>query len=299
MKVFLTGATGFIGGSIAAHLTAAGHEVTGLVRSQEKADALGMPSVIGTLEDRDVLSEAALQADAVVNAANASHRGVVEIFLEALAGSGKTLIQTSGSSIVGDMAGGEAGDAVYDEGSTITPLPGRTDRVVIDDMVRAAGNDGIRTAIVCPTLIYGEGSGLNKHSMQVPWLFTLAEKHGGVPRHIGSGGNIWSNVHITDLVELYRLVLEGAPTGSFYFAENGEASIRELCEAISRTLGQGGRTESMSLDEGIAEWGDGAANYTMGSNSRVRGRRARTELGWSPSGPSVLEEIERGCYART
>jgi nucleoside-diphosphate-sugar epimerase len=277
---------------------AAGHSVTGLVRSQAKADALGMPSVIGTLEDRDVLSEAALQADAVVNAANASHRGVVEIFLEAMSGSGKTFVQTSGSSIVGDMARGEARDAVYDEGSKITPLPGRADRVIIDDMVLAAGNDELRTAIVCPTLIYGEGLGLNKHSMQVPWLFALAEKHGGVPRHIGSGGNIWSNVHITDLVELYRLVLEGAPTGSFYFAENGEASMRELCEAISRTLDQGGRTESMSLEEGIAEWGDGAANYTMGSNSRVRGKRARSELGWLPSGPSVLEEIEHGCYAR-
>ena len=294
----MTGATGFIGGSVAAHLIAAGHSVTGLVRSQAKADALGMPSVIGTLEDRDVLSGAASQADAVVNAANTSHRGVVEIFLEAMSGSGKTFVQTSGSSIVGDMARGEAGDAVYDEGSKITPLPGRADRVIIDDMVRAAGNDELRTAIVCPTLIYGEGLGLNKHSMQVPWLFALAEKHGGVPRHIGSGGNIWSNVHITDLVELYRLVLEGAPTGSFYFAENGEASMRELCEAISRTLDQGGRTESMSLEEGIAEWGDGAANYTMGSNSRVRGKRARSELGWSPSGPSVLEEIEHGCYAR-
>ena len=73
--------------------------------------------------------------------------------------------------------------------------------------------------------------------------------------------------------------------------------MREVCEAVSRMLGQGGRTQSMTVEEAAAEWGEGAANDTMGSNSRVRAKRARAELGWQPQGRSLIEEIERGCYA--
>lgn len=86
--------------------------------------------------------------------------------------------------------------------------------------------------------------------------------------------------------------------GAFYFAENGENSMREACEAISRMLGFGGRTQSMTVEESAAEWGEGPANDTMGSNSRVRAKRARAELGWAPQERSLIEEIENGCYAR-
>ena len=71
----------------------------------------------------------------------------------------------------------------------------------------------------------------------------------------------------------------------------------EVCAAIGRGLGQGGETQSMTVEEASAEWGEGPANNTMGSNSRVRARRARQELGWAPQAPSLIEEIERGCYA--
>ncbi len=299
MKVLLTGITGYIGGSVATRLRDVGHQVVGLVRSEAGAaavDGQGIEPLVGSIEDRDLLIKAAGNADAVVHTANAHHRPSVEAFLDGLAGSGKPFVHTSGSSIVGDMAGGVAGDAIYDEETPLDPLPGRVDRVAIDRDVRAAADKGVRSAIVCPSLIYGEGLGIKKDSMQVPWLMALAAKH-GVPKHIGPGENIWSNVHVTDVAELYRLALEKAPAGAFYFAENGENAMQELCEAISRTMGLGGRTESMSLEEGVAEWGDGSANYTMGSNSRVRGKRARQELGWQPTGPSCVEEIETGCYA--
>ncbi len=130
----------------------------------------------------------------------------------------------------------------------------------------------------------------------MPWLIELARKH-GVAKHIGSGGNLWSNVHIDDTVELYLLALAKAPEGAFYYAASGESSMREVCRAISRMLGTGGRTESMTVEEAAAEWGEGPANDTMGSNSRVRAVRARKELGWAPKAPSLLEEIEHGCYA--
>jgi nucleoside-diphosphate-sugar epimerase len=74
--------------------------------------------------------------------------------------------------------------------------------------------------------------------------------------------------------------------------------MRELAQAVSRMLGYGGRTEEMSVEEAIGEWGEGGARYTMGSNSRVRAVRARQELGWSPSAPSLIDEVEHGCYKR-
>src|SRR5215216_787406 len=110
MKIFCTGASGYIGGSVAAHLAAAGHKVTGLVRSLEKADAVrarGIEPVMGTLDDAAVLARAAQAADAVVNAANADHKGAAVALLEALAGSGKPFIHTSGSSIVGTLVRSE------------------------------------------------------------------------------------------------------------------------------------------------------------------------------------------------
>ena len=299
MKIFITGASGYIGGALAEALLAAGHEVSGLARSDATARALsqrGIAPVAGTLDDSTALAAAALKADVTVNAANVGHRGAAEAIVGALAGSGKAFIHTSGSSIVGTRARGKLVEAVFDEDTPFTPTPQRAARVAIDAMVRAAAADGVRAAVIAPSLIYGRGRGRNPHSIQVPWLIALAKK-AGVAKHIGSGANRWSNVHIDDIVSLYTAAIEQAPAGAFYFAENGENAMREVCEAVSRMLGFGGRTQSMTVEDAAAEWGEGAANDTMGSNSRVRAKRARAELGWRPSGNALIEEIERGCYA--
>ena len=299
MKVFVTGASGYIGGSVAASLVAAGHSVMGLVRSQERAAAVRARSiepVIGTLGDASLLARMAREADAVINAASSDDRGAVEAMLPALAGSGKPFLHTSGSSIVGDMAGGERSDKIYEDDTPIHPLPGKAARVAIDRLVLDSARNGVRAVILCPTMIYGRGRGVHAESVQVPRLIALARKH-HAGRHVGRGENIWSNVHIDDLVSLYRLALERAPAGSFCYAENGENSYRELAEAISRMLGFGGRTRPMTMDEAVAEFGETAAQFSYGSNSRVRAVRARRELGWAPKEGTLLEEIESGCYA--
>jgi nucleoside-diphosphate-sugar epimerase len=301
MKIFITGAGGYIGGSLAQALLAAGHAVSGLTRTAKSADALtrrGVVPVRGTLDDADVLADAAAAADVTINAASADHRAAAEAMLGALAGSGKTFIHTSGSSIVGTRARGELVDQVFDEDTPFTPSPARAARVAIDDMVRGAANTGVCSMVIAPSLIYGRGHGLNPHSIQLPWLIALAKKYGAA-KYIGPGENRWSNVHIDDLVTLYLLAIDKAPAGAFYFAENGENSMREMCEAISRMLGCGGRTQSMTVEEAAAEWGEGPANDTMGSNSRVRAKRARAGLNWRPQGPSLIEEIERGSYAES
>ena len=297
MKIFITGASGYIGGSVAAELIARGDSVSGLARSEASAAALeerGITPVIGTLDDTQVLAQAARAADVTFNTANAGHREAAEAMVNALAGTGKGFVHTSGSSIVGTRARGEFVAAIFDEDTPYTPTPQRAARVAIDNMVRAA--PGVRAIVIAPSLIYGLGHGANPHSIQVPWLIALARK-AGVAKHIGSGENRWANVHIDDLVRLYLAAADKAPGGSFYFAENGENSMREMCEAISRMLGQGGRTQSMTVEEAAAEWGEGPANDTMGSNSRVRARRARAELKWTPRERGLIEEIERGCYA--
>ena len=293
MRIFVTGASGYIGGSVAAALRGAGHRIVGLYRSPQKAQqaqALGIEAATGTLDDGALLARLAREADAVIHAADADHRAAVESILDALAGSGKPFIHTSGSSIVGDQAWGEPSAKIYADETPFTPGPGRAARVAVNQRVLAAAGEGVRVAVVSPSLIYGPGRGAHRESVQVPRLVALARKS-GVARHVGRGENLWSNVHIDDLVDLYLRVLQNAPAGASYYAANGETSMRLLCEAISRALGWDGRTQPMSKDEAIAEFGAGPAAYSYGSNSRVRATRARRELGWSPQHDALLATI--------
>jgi nucleoside-diphosphate-sugar epimerase len=295
LNIFITGANGFIGGSIAAGLVRAGHHVTGLIRKPEQAaelERLGITPVIGSLDDRELLIAQAQSADAVINAASSDHRGAVEALIEGLAGSNKPFLHTSGSSIVGDASGGEAGAAaIYHEDSLPEPTADKAARVAIDRLVLDAAKRGIRSAVLCNTLIYGHGAIKGSASVQLPRLIRQAQKS-GVVRHVGSGGNIWSNVHIDDVVELYRLALEKTPAGTFYFVESGEASFREMSAAIADALGLGA-PQDWPLEEAKNEWGYEMASYGLGSNSRVRGTRARELLGWTPKRTSVIDWIKQ------
>lgn len=296
MNVFITGAAGFIGGSIATGLVNKGHQVTGLVRNAEQAaelKALGIEPVIGTLDDEALLIEQARKADGVINAASSDHRGAVEALLSGLRGTNKPFLHTSGSSIVGDASGGESSDNIYYEGQLPAATPDKAARVAVDDLVLAAANDGVRSAVLCNSLIYGHSLGVRRDSVQLPRLIKQARKS-GVVRHVGTGGNIWSNVHINDVVELYAVALENTPAGTFYFVESGEASFRDMSNAIAEALGLG-PAQDWPLKDAEAEWGYEMANYGLGSNSRVRGKHARELLGWVPATTSVLDWIKRDC----
>ncbi|MEJ6820440.1 NAD-dependent epimerase/dehydratase family protein [Pseudomonas sp. LF-5] len=292
MKVFITGAAGFIGGSIATGLVQAGHNVTGLVRSAEQADelkALGITPVIGTLEDSTLLAAQARAADAVINAASSDHRGAVEALLDALRGSNKAFLHTSGSSIVGDASGGKSSDVIYVEDNLPPPTVDKAARVAIDNLILAAAKDGVNSAVICNTLIYGHSLGVNRDSVQLPRLLKQARKS-GVVRHVGSGQNIWSNVHIEDVVALYLLALTKNVPGTFYFVESGEASFIDMTTAMAQALNLG-QPQDWPLQDAEAEWGYEMANYGLGSNSRVRGKHARELLGWAPKRTSVVEWI--------
>ncbi len=129
MKIFVVGASGYIGGSVAAALVKQGHSVGGLARSDDTAAALqrrGIAPVRGTLDDAAALEAGACAADVTIGAASADHRGAAEAIVKALTGTGKTYLHTSGSSIVGTPARGEFVAAVFDEETPFTPPPARS-----------------------------------------------------------------------------------------------------------------------------------------------------------------------------
>ncbi|MDE0779701.1 MAG: NAD-dependent epimerase/dehydratase family protein [Alphaproteobacteria bacterium] len=297
MNIFVTGATGYIGGTVSSRLLDAGHKIHGLARNQERAERLeerGIIPVLGSLEDFDVLHDAAQAADAVINAANADNPFAARVLVDALRGSGKTLLHTSGTSTVADNANGAYSDAIYHEDSILDPLPEKTGRIAIDRMVCGAAHDGVRAVVLSPCLIYGKGLGVRPDSIQVPMFIEIA-KTSGVPRHLGAGENLWSHVHIEDCADAYMAAFEHATAGSYFYIEAGEASMGDLSLAVGRLLGMEPRTESLTLSDAVRAWGPPMA-HGMGSNVRVRADKARAILGWESKGPGLLDDIAQGSY---
>ena len=295
MRIFVTGAGGYIGGSLARYLLVQGHQVRGLLRDPDRADALaatGTTPVLGDLDDVDLLSGEARSADAVINAASSDHRPAIETLLAALSGSGKPLLHTSGTSVIGDDAAGQfLSPHIYDDTVAFAagPHPVRQARHAIDTLVVRAVDDGVRSAVLCNSLIYGTGTGLRTQTVLIPPLVDQARASGTV-RVVGAGLNRWSTVHIKDLATLYSQVLNTPTAGGLYFVENGEASFADIGAAIARRLGLG-PVQPWSLQEAAATWGEGFARYALGANSRVRATRAR-QLGWTPTSTSVTGWIE-------
>jgi nucleoside-diphosphate-sugar epimerase len=295
MRLFMTGAGGYIGGTVASALLAAGHRVRGLTRTPAQAQLLsaqGIEPVLGTLDDAQLLTHEARLSDGVINTASADHAGAVNALIAGLEGSGKPLLHTSGSSVIGDDARGKhTTDRVFDEDTPLIVNPAKQARRDIDLSVLAAASRSVRSVVICPSLIYGTGQGLNPHSVQTPFLAAQARLHGKV-LIVGSGLNVWSHVHIEDVAQLYLLAINRAPAGAFYFAENGEASFADIGHALAARLNLPG-VESLQPELAAERWGEPRAYFSLASNSRVRAVRAKRDLGWSPKHASVIHWIER------
>lgn len=292
MRILVVGATGYLGGAVALRLARDGHAVVALVRDTAKAEPLtraGLALRPGSLDDAAGLKRAVSDADAVINAADSDHAAGVTAILEAIAGTAKTFIHTSGISVTGDRAAGAGGGAIRDEDTVYAPIPERAARFAIDTAVRGTASRGCRTMVVCCPLVYGPPAWSGRESVQLPHLVGDARRR-GVARYIGAGEARWSHCHIEGIANAYALALAKGQAGALYYPESGEQSWAELAARIGRVLDVPAAT--WTLDEAIAAWGPRAL-WTYSSNARTRGVRIRKDLGWTPHSDDIDEDIRR------
>jgi nucleoside-diphosphate-sugar epimerase len=291
--ILITGITGYIGGTIAEKLLKKNYKVMGLIRDDhhsEELRSLGIEPVIGNIHDETVLRAAVSEADAVIhNADSADDAYAADSFVNIMEGSSKTLIFTSGSAIFGGKENGEGNSFVFTENISPNPRLEMASRVLINDYILQASQKNIRSIVIVPTMVYGEGLGLKKDSIQLPALIGFSKEKGhGV--FFGKGENIWSNVHIEDLAELYILALEQAEAGSIYYAENGSSTLKNIAENISKKYALQ-PAHSINVQEAVNRFGPAGGYFGFASNSLCNADKARTELGWKPQYNSIEKFI--------
>jgi nucleoside-diphosphate-sugar epimerase len=290
MKVFVVGATGFLGGAVAQRFVGSGFDVVGLVRSAaaaEKLDAAGILPVFGDLEaDPEAAARAASDSDAVIFAPQLllePEWRAVDAFLDRLEGSDRTFIFTSGTGVLGQRTGGDWSPDSFAEQDPFTPARSIAARVETETRVRTATARGVRGIVVRPPLIWGPGD----HGHVAAVYESVGRT--GAACYIGRGLNCYTNVHVDDLSRLYELVLLGGAPGALYHAAAGEIPNRWIAEAVARDLGVA--TRSLSMEEAFEVWGKFRALIVMGASSRSRSPRARDELGWAPEHLDMLDQV--------
>jgi nucleoside-diphosphate-sugar epimerase len=291
MKVFLTGATGYIGSAVADRLHAAGHQVSGLARSDaaaEKLRAAGIEPERGDFQDPGSVGRAAAAADGAISLATTYDPSVdapaIDAMLDALAGTNQPFIYTSGI-----WSHGNTGDKVVDESSPANPATLVAWRQAVEDRVLQAARRGIRTVVIRPAIVYGRGGG-------IPAGFVESARSGGAAQHVGMGENRWPFVHVDDLADLYLLALEKAPPGTLLLGVSGPSyRVREVAAAASRGAGAGGKTRAWPLEEARHKLGAYADALIL--DQQASGRKAQELVGWRPYRPDVLEDLEHGSYA--
>ncbi|MFI9724284.1 SDR family oxidoreductase [Streptomyces sp. NPDC052396] len=298
MRVFVTGASGFIGSAVVPELIGAGHQVVGLARSDASADALaaaGAEVHRGSLEDLDSLRAGAAAADGVIhlafihdftqyeNAARTDMRAI-ETLGAALEGSGKPLVVTSGTIAI--AGGGVATELDTPDPDSITSLRAPSAQATI-----ALAERGVRSSVLrLPPSVHGEGD-----RAFVPALIGIARDK-GVSGYIGEGTNRWCSVHRLDAARLYRLALEKAPAGSILhgMAEEG-IPVRTLAEAIGRQLGL--PAVSVSAEDAVDHFG--WLGTLLSADVPTSSARTRELMGWQPAQQGLIADVEEGHYFRT
>lgn len=295
MRVFVTGATGFVGSAVVQELMNAGHQVLGLARSEAAARSLAAAGALvhrGDLEDLDSLRSGAAASDGVIHCGFIHDfsrfkevcevdRRAIEAFGAALAGSDRPLVIASGTALVspGQLA-------TEDSVSTITSavIP----RVASEEAVTSMATRGVRAAVVrlSPT-VHGDGD----HGF-VPILINTAREK-GVSAYIGDGRNRWNAVHRLDAAHLFRLALEKATPGARFHAVAEEGiAFRDIADVIGRRLNL--PVIAKSLEEAANHFGWFAA--FAGIDCPASSKLTQERLGWRPTRPTLLTDLERGSY---
>jgi nucleoside-diphosphate-sugar epimerase len=305
MKIFVTGASGWIGSAVVPELLGAGHEVVGLARSDasaERLEAAGAAVQRGDLDDPASLAKAAADSDGVIHlafqhevafggnfpAAAAADRRAVEAMGAALAHSDRPFVLASG--LLGLMVGGVATE---DDGL----VPGALIRANPAGLRAATGlftlslrGVGVRSSVLrLPPTVHGDGDN------GFVATFVAIARQAGESGYVGEGANRWPAVHRSDAARLARLAVESAPAGSVLHAVGDEGvRFREIAEALGRHLD----VPAKSLTPADAPDRFGPLAHFVGVDSPATALVTREVLEWEPTGPSLLEDLEQDHYYR-
>ena len=292
MRVFVTGATGFIGSAVVPELIKAGHQVLGMARSDAGAKFLegaGAKVHRGDLEDLESLRKGAEQSDGVIHLAF-NHdfskfvencemdRRAVEALGSALAGSDRPLVITSGTGIVR-----VEGRPATEDDTPNSPLP----RVASEEAAAALAAKGMRVSVMrLPQVHDTVKQGL------ITYLVAVAREK-GVSAYVGDGSNRWPAVHILSCAQLYRLALEKGKAGARYHAVGEEGvSLREIAEVIGRGL----KVPVVSISPEKAGEHFGWLAHFVGFDIPASSALTQERLGWRPTGPGMISDLEKMNY---
>lgn len=292
MRIFVTGATGFIGSAVVSELMNAGHQVLGLARSDEGARSLaaaGAEVLRGSLEDLDSLRSGAANSDGVIHlafihdflnyaAAGETDRRAIETLGAALAGSGRPLVVTSGTLLIQRKT-----SLATEQDEAVPNFPRKSESAGL-----ALASQGVRVSVVrLPPSVHGDGD----HGF-VPRLFAIAREK-GASAYVGDGLNHWPAVHRLDAARLYRLALEKGSTGSRYHgvADQG-VPFRDIAQVIGRHLNV--PIVSKSKEEAADHFG--WISHFVSIDGPASSAQTQVQLGWRPTHPSLIADIGRPSY---
>ena len=306
MKVFVTGATGFVGSALVPELLSHGHHVLALARSESSAASLtsqGAEILNGSIEDLEILAQGARQSGAVIHLAFSNdfanfaqscteERAAIQAVADAIAGSSKAFVVTTGTLAVMDISGARGGEAATeDTPPTVREMPPFSERIKTEDLIlELAKEKGFRGMLMrLSPLVHGAGKGDKGF---IPMFGGMAQKNGRA-LYVDEGAVKWPACHRADAARVYRLAVENGRAGGVYHAvaEPG-VSMKEIMEVVAKGVG----VPAEGVDGRTAVETLGAFGHMLAMDDFTSAERTKEELGWKPEEIGLLSDIKQNYF---